>query len=134
MNIETFVICDAATDNNGKLNLLGAFDTIYAQKAPIVHRACSVVLRMRFTRIEEGTHKLRIGFIDVDGKNIIPAMDGAIEVNFDNEQNSRAINMILNMQGLKLPHFGEFRVDLSLDGRHETSLPLFLKQMGKTKS
>ena len=28
MNIQVAVLCDAATDDNGKLNLLGAFDTI----------------------------------------------------------------------------------------------------------
>ena len=32
MNIQVAVLCDAATDENGKLNLLGAFDTIYTQK------------------------------------------------------------------------------------------------------
>jgi hypothetical protein len=28
------VLCDAATDESGKLNLLGAFDTIYTQQLP----------------------------------------------------------------------------------------------------
>ena len=28
MNIQVAVLCDAATDDNGKLNLLGAFDTV----------------------------------------------------------------------------------------------------------
>ena len=33
MNIQVAVLCDAATDDNGKLNLLGAFDTIYARNS-----------------------------------------------------------------------------------------------------
>ena len=37
MNIQVAVLCDAATDDNGKLNLLGAFDTIYAPQTPAVH-------------------------------------------------------------------------------------------------
>ena len=37
MNIQTAVLCDAATDDNGKLNLLGAFDTIYAPEMPAIH-------------------------------------------------------------------------------------------------
>lgn len=129
MNIESFLVCDAATDNQGKLNLLGAFDTIYAQTIPAVHRACSIVLRMRFSRIEEGEHKIRISFIDVDGKNIVPPMDGQVDVAMGEDQTSKAINLILNMQGLKLPHFGEYRVDLAIDGRQEAALPLFLKEM-----
>jgi hypothetical protein len=133
MNIESFLICDAATDNQGKLNLLGAFDTIYAQTVPTVHRSCSIALRVRFSKIEEGEHKIRISFIDVDGKNIVPPMDGQIDVAFSDEQASKAINLILNMQGLKLPHFGEYRVDLAIDGRQESALPLFLKEMKNSK-
>jgi len=42
MNIQVAVLCDAATDDNGKLNLLGAFDTIYTQQLPAVHPQCSI--------------------------------------------------------------------------------------------
>jgi hypothetical protein len=38
MNIQVAVLCDAATDDNGKLNLLGAFDTIYAPQLPAMLR------------------------------------------------------------------------------------------------
>ena len=37
MNIQVAVLCDAATEENGKLSLLGAFDTIYAPQMPAVH-------------------------------------------------------------------------------------------------
>ena len=37
MNIQVAVLCDAATEENGKLNLLGAFDTIIAQQIPATH-------------------------------------------------------------------------------------------------
>jgi hypothetical protein len=42
MNIQVAVLCDAATDDNGKLNLLGAFDTIYARELPAIHPQCAV--------------------------------------------------------------------------------------------
>jgi hypothetical protein len=132
MNTEAFLICDAATDSQGKLNLLGAFDTVFAAQVPALHRACSVCLRMRFSRIEEGDHKIRISFIDVDGNTVIPPMEGAVSVSFSESQTSRAINLILNINGLKLPHFGEYRVDLAVDGRHESSLPLFLREAPKS--
>ena len=34
MNIQVAVLCDAATNEHEKLNLLGAFDTIYARQFP----------------------------------------------------------------------------------------------------
>ena len=47
MTIQVAVLCDAATDESGKLNLLGAFDTIYTQQLPAVHPQCSVRLAER---------------------------------------------------------------------------------------
>jgi hypothetical protein len=54
MNIQVAVLCDAATDDNGKLNLLGSFDTIYAPQLPAVHPQCAVALRVTFMSGDEG--------------------------------------------------------------------------------
>src|SRR5437588_12942468 len=67
MNIQVAVLCDAATDDNGKLNLLGAFDTIYTQQLPAVHPQCSIALRVTFFSGAEGKHTLRLNFVDADG-------------------------------------------------------------------
>ena len=42
--------------DNGKLNLLGAFDTIYTQQLPAVHPQCSIALRLTFGHEDEGAH------------------------------------------------------------------------------
>ena len=67
MDIEVFAICDAATESGGKLNILGAFDSLYGSKLPIVHPHCSIALRIRYSKIEEGQHTIRINFVDEDG-------------------------------------------------------------------
>ena len=54
MTIQIAVLCDAATDYNGKLNLLGTFDTILTSQLPAIHPQCSIALRIAFNRIEEG--------------------------------------------------------------------------------
>src|SRR6185312_13264146 len=71
MNIQVAVLCDAATDESGKLNLLGAFDTIYTQQLPAIHPQCSVALRVTFFNGEEGKRSLRFNFVDADGRSII---------------------------------------------------------------
>ena len=53
MNVELFVLCDAATDYQGKLNILGTFDAIRAKEMPVVYPLCTVALRMRFQKTEE---------------------------------------------------------------------------------
>ncbi len=129
MNVEAFVICDAATDSHGKLNILGAFDTIWAQNVPVTHPFCAIALRIRFMRIEEGVHPIRINLVDEDGKNIMPPIDGNINIKFATDDESVAANLIINVQGLRLEKFGGYSIDLAINGRHEASLPLFLKQV-----
>src|ERR1017187_7676771 len=70
MNIQVAVLCDAATDDNGKLNLLGAFDTIYTQQLPAIHPQCSIALRVTFSSGDEGKHNLQLNFVDADGRSI----------------------------------------------------------------
>jgi hypothetical protein len=52
MTIQVAVLCDAATEYNGKLNLLGTFDTVYAAQMPAHHPQCSVATRIAFERNE----------------------------------------------------------------------------------
>ncbi len=128
MQVEIFSLCDAATADGGKFNLLGAFDTIRAPQLPFVHSQCTIALRLRFSRIEEGDHKVTVHFVDGDGKNVIQPMQGNIKVKFVPGQPSLSTNLILNIQGLKLEKAGEYSIDLAVDGQHKASLPLFVKE------
>jgi len=46
MYIEVMSLCDAATEAQGKLNILGTFDTIFSQKLPdnIPHKIKTIIL------------------------------------------------------------------------------------------
>ena len=59
MKTEIAAICDAATDQGGKLNMLGVFDYIEAN-LPVVIPRCSIVFRIRYARSEIGKHQLRV--------------------------------------------------------------------------
>ncbi len=128
MQIEIFALCDAATGDFGKLSMLGAFDTIWATKTPTVHPQCAIALRVRFERIERGEHKVVVNFIDIDGRNVIPQAQGAITINFSDDQSSGSANLILNIQGLKLDRYGEYSINLAIDSQQRASLPLFIKE------
>jgi len=130
MNVEAIVLCDAATEYNGKLNVLGTFDAIWARSIPVVHPMCSVALRLRFSRIEEGEHKVKLNIIDGDGNSVVKPLETNVNVKFNESVlTSLAVNMILNIQGLKFPGYGEYSIDLAVDGRHEASLPLYVNQV-----
>ncbi len=128
MQVEVFALCDAATADFGKLSMLGAFDTIWAKQVPLVHPQCAVALRVRFTVAERGEHKVTVKFIDLDGKDVIPPGQGNIHVNFPDEQGSGSANLILNIHGLKLEKFGEYSIELFMNGQEVASAPLFVKE------
>ena len=128
MQIEIFSLCEAATADSGKLNMLGAFDTIWATKIPAIYPQCTIVLRARFEKIERGDHKVAVHFVDVDGKNVIPPAHGNITMSFSDEQSSGSANLIMNIQGIRLEKLGEYSIDLAIDGKQEASLPLYVKE------
>jgi len=129
MNIEAFLLCDAATDQQGKLNVLGAFDTVFAKEMPATHPACTVATRIRFEKAEEGEHKVRLQIIDIDGKPVSPKLEGNIAVRVPDGADSSAVNLVLNIQGQKFERYGKFRIDLAIDGKVEASLPLWLSKV-----
>jgi hypothetical protein len=127
MDVEAFLLCDAATDQHGKLNVLGAFDTVFAKEVPAVHPACAVAARIRFSKAEEGEHAVRICVIDQDGKEVVPKLDGKVSVRVGEDAGSTAVNLVLNFQRLKLPDYGEYSIDLAVDGEQKASLPFFVR-------
>lgn len=134
MNIQVAVLCDAATDDNGKLNLLGSFDTIYAQQLPAIHPQCAIALRVTFTGVDEGIHKLKLNFVDADGQSIMPGIDIPVEVLLPGDQHFGTRNFIVNIQQLKFETPGIFAIDVSLDGQVHSSIPLMVKHVGSDES
>jgi len=129
MDIQVAVLCDAATDQKGKLNLLGTFNSVYTRELPANYPQCSIVLRVVFKRVEEGSHKLRINFVDEDGKFVMPSIELPFEVNMPADDSFLYRNFILNIQRLKFEKFGQHAVDIVIDGRQEASIPLEVKQL-----
>ena len=127
MNVEIFAVCDAATNSLGKLNILGAFDTINARKFPVVYPHCAIALRIRFSKIEEGDHRVRINFVDEDGKAIIPGLNGNISVRITPKIQSACVNLVLGVNNLKFEKPGDYTIDLAVNGKQERSLPVFVK-------
>jgi len=129
MKIEIFALCDAATEQQGKLNLLGSFDHLFAGQDPVTHPSCTLAIRLRFTRIEEGNHKIKLTLGDEDGNLVMQTLEAAVSVRMAPGEATATANLILNIQQLKLPRFGEYSIDLAVDGRAEASLPLYVRKL-----
>ena len=129
MNIQVAVLCDAANEDSGKLNLLGSFDTIFAPQLPAVHPQCAVALRVTFMSGDEGDHELKLNFVDADGKSIMPPIEIPVAVSLPDDAHFLTRNFIVNIQQLKFAEEGLYSVDVRLDDKSQGNIPLQIKLM-----
>jgi hypothetical protein len=124
MHLELLVLCDAATDSAGKLNILGAYDTIMAPSLPVRIQTLNFALRIRFPNAESGKHQVQLNLIDIDGKLIIPPFTAEVGVQIPKTQDTAAVNLILNGAGITFPAAGTYRIDLLINNQTKGSIPL----------
>ena len=129
MRVEIFALCDAATESQGKLNLLGTFDRLMAKKLPVVHPSCAVALRLRFDAIEARVHHVRISLVDADGKVIFKGIEASVHPRVTGKLSSAAVNLILHLQRIKFDAFCEYALHLEIDHQMVASLPLTVAEI-----
>jgi hypothetical protein len=129
MKVEILTMCDHAIDYGGKLIIVGVFDTIAAAQLPAVHAHCSIATRLRFESIEEGEKRIRINFTDADGRPVLGnAIDMQFSVSMPPDYYSVPIQVIGNLNNLKFDEYGDYSIDLAVNGRHEASIPVFVRK------
>lgn len=125
MQLEILTFCDAATEYGGRLNILGALDTLVVNDLPFRLPQSTLVVRMRAARIEEGDHAVRLMIIDADGHSLLN-VDGKISIRFASGA-SAAVNLIVNAQNLEFKAAGEYALEVAVDGIQLGSNPLFIR-------
>ena len=125
MNIQLAVVCDFAADYQGKLCILGAFDTLCAHQFPVVHPQCSLALRLLFEHGDQGHHELNIRLLDDAGNEVMPPFTPAMDVVFPPGYVPFVTrNLVLNLQRLRFDKPGVYRFHIKMDGDTQSSIPL----------
>ena len=124
MLIQSALLCDAAQDYNGKLCLLGSFDTILAPRFPMVHPACSVAIRLTFRSEDEGTHRMKLLLIDEDGRNILPKIEASMDIKMPSDVFFYSRNIVFNLQQTRFDRPGQYSIDLLIDDQICARIPL----------
>lgn len=115
MQIKYSFLCEAANiTHTGNLNVLGIFDNINAKNFPCVHPHCVYIARISFHRSEIGRHPFKLSFIDDDGNEVIPPLNGEIAAS----QNNMNANILMNILNIKFQHAGEYHIDLTIDNQN----------------
>ncbi|GAB1482409.1 hypothetical protein MASR2M78_12240 [Treponema sp.] len=130
MKVELFTLCDFAQENDGKLTIVGTFDTIVAREFPCTHPILSVVVRLRFDLWEFGSHTFRVETRDLDGESLLSPIKGSLEVR--GVGNATAVSHVLfNISGAHFKSSGVTSFVLFIDDKEIATIPLYLRLHGQ---
>jgi hypothetical protein len=125
MQLLLATLCDSAADYNGKLCVLGAFDTLCAPQFPVVHPQCSLAVRLLFAPRDVGQHPMSIQMLDESGKAIMPPFTPTLDVTFPPGAVPFVTrNLVLNLQRLRFDDPGVYHFHIALNGAEIIALPL----------
>ena len=124
MHVDFAVLADyALIDQQGKLSVLGIFQHVWVASFPAVHPRTHLVLRVRGRRTEIGEHRIRIRFVDDEGKEL---MGGEGTVQFG-EPPAGVVDVeagAVLVFDVPLPRPGQFAFEIALDGEPAIRVPL----------
>lgn len=129
MDIEIATICDAATINDGKMNILGAFDTIYVQSLPAIHNSCSIAFRIRIPMTKKHPQELTLKIVDPNDQEIYPPIVFNIKEDLNKKKEPSILNLVYNINGLSLNKYGTYQAGLFTKDKKIRLLPLFVKKL-----
>lgn len=122
------VVAEHAWVESGCLNVCRTFDTITTSKFPYKMPRLSIALRLLVRRSEAGEHKLNISLADADGKKL---MNANVNMNVQVPPESvpeTSTSFVLNGQSVVFPKPGDYVVDIVIDGRVDSSIPIYVRE------
>jgi len=134
MTLQSATVSDFASDYNGKLCVLGCFDTLCASSFPVVHPQCSIAVRLVFQPEDAGHHEFIVRCIDPSGANLMDPMPAPVEVSFTSTFIpfvSR--NIIFTLQRVKFDRQGLYRWLVDYQGKTIATIPLRVTQFDNSR-
>lgn len=118
----------ARVDNGKTMTVVDAFCALDSGELPVCVGMCCLHVKMHFDRAEAGPKQIRISFVDENGRHALPDFESSLDVKIPNHAPYTAVPFALLLKQLSLPAFGEYSVDLAIDGRLQASTPLYVRQ------
>jgi hypothetical protein len=129
MELTLCALADAAnTSEDGKVNLLGVFSSIYAMQVPATHPTMSLAMIFRASAGEKGRmYQVSIKLIDPDGNQIGPTPEFGLSVPQDAPGLAPAANIVINLQQLQFPKYGNYAFDILVNGNSLRQVPISIE-------
>ena len=117
MEVDFAFLADAAEAVNGKIYVIGgAFDTIWANSAPLNHPHLSFIAKLLLSPAELGRHhQIELKIVNEDGKTAAPPITAQLNV-AKNENLQRGWKQghifVLNFGNLRFENFGDYSFEI----------------------
>jgi hypothetical protein len=130
MKVDIFCICDfAQPGEQGKLNIIGIFDSLIAENLPAIHGLFAIAIKLRVNDVSEiSQKKFKISFLAPDKTPIAPDIESVISTPLNPNVSQTNIQFVALIPHLNLPQFGEYSVVLQIDEQRVASTHLYLRQ------
>jgi hypothetical protein len=127
MRVPIISLCDSVSINDGKLTMNGIFDRLFAKVTPCVHPMCAVAGHIHFEVTEVGKHPFKFVFLDEDGKSLLSIVNQMDVKEVPDGGSFITVPFVFNLNGLPLPHYGDYEAQLLLDNQTIAAAPLLVR-------
>ena len=124
MEVALGVLADGANvSQEGKLNILGVFDIIYARDFPIVHPSMQLVIRFNASAAERGTRRrATVKLLDADGNELL-SLAGDVSVPERAGIEDIGVVSIIGLNNVKFDRSGDYSFRILLDDDEKYRVP-----------
>lgn len=121
MQLRYALLCDYSSEtNDGKLNILGTTDAVFALSFPAVHKHAHLIVSFAIEPEDFGTKPaIGVRLIDADGNRLFD-----IEAPLEAGHSRRVINHRHILHDIGLPKAGTYQFSVLVDGVEVAALPL----------
>ncbi|MFA5092357.1 MAG: hypothetical protein WC543_00170 [Candidatus Omnitrophota bacterium] len=124
------VLADSSNiSREGKLNILGIFDIIFARSFPLVHSSMQLVMRLEAPYSEVGTQQnIRVRLLNADGTQILEVA-GTVGLAGGTPGEDIISNHILNLNNVVFPTSGRYAFHILINDTERQTVPLKIIQI-----
>lgn len=96
-------------------------------KSLYVCRQLGLVIKLRFSKVEAGAKELRFALIGSDGEEVHPTLETSAEFEVEDGVFEGTGMIVMEIQDINLPRYGDYAVHLLIDGVERVRLPFTLR-------
>jgi hypothetical protein len=115
MQVSFALFADAANlSQEGKLNILGVFDAVHVGQFPALHPRATLVVRLKGTTTDIGSHDLTLQWINPRG-NVLWSSSAELAIQAPPNQTGEMDMPVIVQIDLPLDAIGDYRMVVELD-------------------